>query len=101
MANQSNLKPQAHQLTVDEARKGGKKSGAVRGFKAALKRHITENPNDVMEIIDNLFEAAKGGDIKALQIIIELSGESIKDKELAIHKQEVKVKEKHYESTDY
>ena len=101
MANQSNLKPKAHQLTVDEARKGGKKSGAVRGFKAALKRHITENPNDIMEIINNLFEAAKNGDIKALQIIIELNGESVKQQELAVHKQEVKIKEKHYENNDY
>ena len=99
--NEKNLKPQAHQLTVEEARKGGKKSGAVRGFKAALKRHITENPNDIMEIINNLFEAAKNGDIKALQIIIELNGESVKQQELEIHKHEVKVKEKHYESNDY
>lgn len=99
--NEKNLKPQAHKLTVEEARKGGKKSGAVRGFKQALKRHITENPNDVMEIIDNLFEAAKGGDIKALQVIIELNGESVKQQEIAVHKQEIKVKEKHYENNDY
>ena len=99
--NEKNLKPQAHQLTVEEARKGGKKSGAVRGFKAALKRYITENPNDIMEIINNLFEYAKNGDIKALQIIIELNGESVKQQELEIHKQEVKVKEKHYENNDY
>ena len=99
--NEKNLKPQAHQLTVEEARKGGKKSGAVRGFKAALKRHIVDNPNDIMEIINNLFEAAKNGDIKALQIIIELNGESVKQQELEIHKQEVKVKEKHYENNDY
>lgn len=99
--NDKNLKPQAHKLTVEEQSKGGKKSGVVRGFKQALKRHITENPNDVMEIIDNLFEAAKGGDIKALQVIIELNGESVKQQEIAVHKQEIKVKEKHYENNDY
>lgn len=99
--NEKNLKPQAHKLTVEEASKGGKKSGAVRGFKAALKRHITENPNDIMEIINNLFEAAKNGDIKALQIIIELNGESVKQQEIAVHKQAVKIKEKHYDNIDW
>ena len=99
--NEKNLKPQAHKLTVEEQSKGGKKSAIVRGFKQAVKRHITENPNDIMEIINNLFEAAKNGDIKALQIIIELNGESVKQQELAIHKQEIKIKEKHYENNDY
>lgn len=38
--NEKNLIPQAHTLTVDEASKGGKRSGEVRREKADLRRVI-------------------------------------------------------------
>lgn len=40
MANEQNLIPGAHPLTVDEASKGGKRSGEVRREKADLRRVI-------------------------------------------------------------
>lgn len=40
MANEKNLIPGAHPLTVEEASKGGKRSGEVRREKADLRRVI-------------------------------------------------------------
>ena len=40
MPNEQNLIPGAHPLTVDEASKGGKRSGEVRREKADLRRVI-------------------------------------------------------------
>lgn len=42
MANKKNLIPAAHPLTVEEASKGGKKSGEVRRAKADLRKSIEE-----------------------------------------------------------
>lgn len=40
MANKKNLIPAAHPLTVEEASKGGKKSGEVRRAKADLRKSL-------------------------------------------------------------
>ena len=42
MANEKNLIPQAHTLTVEEASKGGKKSGEVRREKKTIQKILTE-----------------------------------------------------------
>lgn len=42
MANEQNLKPAAHPLTVEEASKGGKNSGKTRRRKADLRRMAQE-----------------------------------------------------------
>ena len=40
MANEQNLIPAAHKISVEEASKGGKRSGAVRKEKADLRKAI-------------------------------------------------------------
>ena len=42
MANEKNLKPQAHTLTVEEQSKGGQKSGESRRNKKAIREILTE-----------------------------------------------------------
>ena len=42
MANEKNLKPQAHTLTVEEQSKGGQKSGESRRNKKAMREILAE-----------------------------------------------------------
>jgi hypothetical protein len=42
MANEQNLIPQAHKLTVEEASKGGKKSAQVRREKKTIQKILNE-----------------------------------------------------------
>ena len=42
MANEKNLKPQAHTLTVEEQSKGGQKSGESRRNKKAIREILSE-----------------------------------------------------------
>jgi hypothetical protein len=71
MANEQNLIPQAHKLTVEEASKGGQKSAQVRREKKTVQKIL----NDFLETSakDNP-QIAKLASKMGLQ-----SGESIKD----------------------
>lgn len=51
MANEQNLKPQAHSLTVEEQSNGGKASGETRRLRAAVKRALQGAvPSDMKEL---------------------------------------------------
>lgn len=87
MANPENLKPQAHKLTVEEASKGGKKSGETRrrrkafaeAFDTLLQREFTDHSGNKMQGVEAIaaktFQAAMNGDLKAMQIIRDTVGE--------------------------
>lgn len=95
MANEKNLKPQAHKLTVEEQSAGGKASVKARRkrkeFKEALKLALTVVVDDsdnktVQELgIEALMERFMKGDPKVFEIIRDTIGEKPTDK------QEVKV----------
>ena len=93
MANEQNLKPQAHKLTVEEQSNGGKASGKARRkrkeFKEALKTALTvvmDNNKTVQEIgIEALMDKFMKGDPKVFELIRDTIGEKPTDK------QEVKV----------
>lgn len=96
MANEKNLKPQAHKLTVEEQSRGGQKSGEVRREKKAF-RELTEeilsqenkdkplleiakafgieNPNNKMLVVLGLTRAAIYGNHNAFDRLYELTGE--------------------------
>lgn len=70
----------------EDSRKGGVSSGVSRNLKGALKRRIKENPELLDEVIDSVFTQAIGGDMKALEVIADLNGESARREELAFKK---------------
>ena len=95
MANEQNLKPQAHKLTLEEQSNGGKASGVVRRkrkkFKEDLKLALTvvmDNNKTVQENgIEALMDKFMKGDPKVFELIRDTIGEKPTDK------QEVKVVE--------
>ena len=97
--NDKNLIPQAHRLTVEEQSKGGKASGVSRNFKGALKKRLKENPEAVDTIIDSLIQQAESGNIKAVECLIDLTGESVQREALKIKSKELKLKEKALQNT--
>lgn len=92
--NDENLIPQAHKLTVEEQSKGGKASGISRNFRGALKKRLKDNPKTMDKIIDSLVSQAENGDIKAVECLIDLNGESVQRENLSLKKKELKLKEK-------
>lgn len=87
MANEQNLIPQAHKLSVEEASKGGKASGEARrrrkafseAFDMLLQKEFTAQNGDVLTGVEAIaaktFQAAMNGDLKAMQIIRDTVGE--------------------------
>lgn len=100
--NESNLIPGAHKLTVEEQSKGGKSSGISRGFRSAVKKRIREHPELIAEIIDALIEmATEEHDLKAMELLIELAGESPRQMEIKIKQQELKIKKENAENQNW
>lgn len=91
--NNENLIPASHKLTVEEQSRGGKASAVSRSFRSATKKRLREHPELFNEIITMLMEKSLDGDLKAFELVLELSGESPKQMELALKKRELKMKE--------
>lgn len=87
MANEQNLIPQAHKLTVDEASKGGKASGRARAEKRDLRRALEallekdwedKNGNKLsgtQAVATKLFEQAMKGNIRAFETLRDTVGQ--------------------------
>lgn len=99
--NDNNLIPGAHKLTVEEQSRGGKASAATRGLRSAIKRRQKQDPEIIEKIIDMLETKILDGDLKALEIYIELSGESPKQSEISLKKQELKIKKETLEKNNW
>jgi predicted nucleotide-binding protein (sugar kinase/HSP70/actin superfamily) len=83
VANEQNLIPQAHKLTVEEASKGGIASGEARRARKTLKEELIA----LLEMDDNnqrisiaLLGRALNGDISAFTTIRDTIGEKPVDK---------------------
>lgn len=96
--NNENLIPAAHKLTVEEQSRGGKASAVSRSFRSATKKRLREHPELFEEIITMLIDKTLNGDLKALELLLELFGESPKQMELALKKRELKLKEQAIQS---
>ena len=96
--NNENLIPASHKLTVEEQSRGGKASAVSRSFRSATKKRLREHPELFNEIITMLIDKSLDGDLKAFELILELSGESPKQMELALKKRELKLKEQAMQS---
>ena len=84
---------------VEAGRKGGKASAISRNFVSALKKRLKDNPETMDKIIDSLVSQAENGDIKAVECLIDLNGESVQRESLKIKSKELKLKEKAFQNT--
>lgn len=87
MANEKNLIPQAHKITVEEASKGGKKSAEVRRQKRDLRRALEvllekdfkdragNKVSGAEAITAKLFEKAMKGDVRAFETLRDTVGQ--------------------------
>lgn len=89
MANEQNLIPQAHKLTVEDQSKGGKASGAARRERKSmreallmlLEEPLKDKAGQVTDkttqdaIIAALIKRAAGGDVRAFAMIRDTIGE--------------------------
>jgi len=87
MANEQNLIPQAHKLTVEEQSAGGKASGRARAEKRDLRRaleallekeYTDKNGNTLTgteAITVKLFEQAMKGNIRAFETLRDTVGQ--------------------------
>ena len=93
MANAENLIPFDERTESEQreiARKGGIASGAsrraYRSLKQAAKAFFRENDDAAMRLIQALYEEAAGGNVKALEKLQDLIGETVQREELAMKK---------------
>lgn len=87
MANEQNLIPQAHELTVEEASRGGRASGEARrkkklmreAFDELLSRDYHDQAGNVLDgtsaLAAKVFKQAMDGDLKAFEIIRDTTGQ--------------------------
>lgn len=94
--NDNNLIPFSERTESEQREirsKGGKASGISRGFKSAFKNKAKKNPELFDELIDTLSDMALSGDLKAIDMLIDLMGESVQRETLALKRKELKLKE--------
>lgn len=87
MANEQNLIPQAHKLTVEEQSQGGKASAEARrrkrdlrlALEALLEKEFKGKNNELLSGAEALavkqFEKALKGDTKAFEVIRDTAGQ--------------------------
>ena len=101
MANAENLIPFDERTESEQreiARKGGIASGAsrraYRSLKQAAKAFFRENDDAAMRLIQALCEEAAGGNVKALEKLQDLIGETVQREELAMKKKQAAAQSK-------
>jgi uncharacterized protein YihD (DUF1040 family) len=72
MANEKNLIPQAHTLTVEEAKKGGQNSGKARREKKTVQKILAEYLDNDVNSVKSLEKIAKTAGIDGDKSIKEL-----------------------------
>lgn len=95
MANEKNLIPMNERTEEEQreiARKGGIASGAsrraYRSLKQAAKAFFKENDDAAMRMIQALYEEAEKGNVKAIDKLQDLIGETVQREELALKKKQ-------------
>lgn len=70
----------------ENARKAGKASGVSRGFRAAAKKLVKENPEKIPAVLGAIYDESLSGNIKAAQLFIELCGEGYDEQDKKLKK---------------
>ncbi|MDE5946329.1 MAG: hypothetical protein K2G63_03335 [Oscillospiraceae bacterium] len=84
---------------VENGRKGGKASGISRNFIGAVKKKLKENPETLDDIVEALITNAKNGDVKSVECLIDLNGESVQRQLAKIKRDELKLKKEALKSS--
>lgn len=96
--NDNNLIPMSKRTKSEQREiqsKGGKASGISRSFKSTIRKKFKENPDLYDELIDMLTnEALIARNLKAVDMLLDLTGESVQRETLALKRKELKLKEK-------
>lgn len=90
--NDENLISLANRTTSEQreiARKGGKASGVVRGFRAAAKKRVKENPGEIDAVLNAIRDEALDGNMNAAKLYIELCGEGYDDLDKKLKKAQI------------
>ena len=96
LANEENLIPM-NKRSQNEARELGKKGGiasgasrrAYRSLKQAAKAFFKENENAAMSVVQSLYDEALTGNVKAVEKLQDLIGETVQREELALKKKAI------------
>lgn len=101
MANEENLISLSERTTSEQreiARKGGIASGearrAYKSLKQAAKAFFKENENAAMAVVQAMYEEALDGNVKAVDKLQDLIGETVQREELALKKKALQNKNK-------
>lgn len=101
LANEENLIPFNERTESEQreiARKGGIASGAsrraYRSLKQAAKGFFKENENAAMAVVQAMYEEALDGNVKAVEKLQDLIGETVQREELALKKKALQTKNK-------
>jgi len=101
LANEENLISLSERTTSEQreiARKGGLASGASRraykSLKQAAKAFFKENENAAMAVVQAMYEEALDGNVKAVDKLQDLIGETVQREELALKKKALQNKNK-------
>lgn len=93
MANEENLIPLDKRTKSEQreiAKKGGIASGASRraykSLKQAAKAFFKENENAAMAVVQAMYQEALDGNVKAVDKLQDLIGETVQREELALKK---------------
>ena len=70
----------------ENARKAGKASGRARGFRAAFKQRIRDNPDLTDAVLDALLAAVGEGNVAAIKLAMEINGEAENDQDKKLKK---------------
>ena len=105
MGNEKNLIPNSERTPEERreiARKGGKASGVSRSFRSAVKKRVREHPELIEDIVETLITMAiDEHDLKAMELLVELAGESPRQMEIKIKQQELKIKKENAENQNW
>ena len=90
--NEGNLIPFNKRTESEQreiARSGGKASGRARGFRAAAKKLVKENPEKIPAVLDAVYNEAVNGNMNASKLFIELCGEGEDDIDKKLKKAQI------------
>ena len=73
----------------ENARKAGKASGRARGFRAAFKKRMRDNPDLADAVLDSLLMAVGVGNVAAIKMALEMNGEAENDQDKKLKKAQV------------
>lgn len=90
--NEGNLIPFNKRTESEQreiARSGGRASGRARGFRAAFKKRMRDNPGLADAVLDSLLMAVGEGNVAAIKMAMEMNGEAENEQDKKLKKAQV------------